>query len=131
MFLDGNWGRDAGAGYDLRGKWNVTWEARAVTEPVSVEFFAGGVSWVWDEKREERVPAPYPESMPRVTLAEERLNTTWKAFSQPLNLPVGNLACVIGPFGWLIKWDTNGVSTGRTRTLVIEIRKVFYQLRRD
>jgi nucleoside phosphorylase len=125
MFLSG-WGTEPG-GYDLRGRTRVAWQARSVGGPVSVEFIAGGVMWVWNEEVGQKVGVPYPDSMRRITLAEVELNDTWQAFSADLPVPVEELRAVVAPFGWVVKWDANGVSALSPRTLVLEIREIFYE----
>ncbi len=127
LFLDGDWGRESGRGYDLRGRRTVTWKARSITGNVAVEFFAGGVNWVWDEQSHTKTKAPYPDSMRRETLVHAELTPKWQTFSWTITSTDEDLKAVIGPFGWIITWDSNGVTPSQTKTFTVEIRDVTYE----
>ncbi|GAF81689.1 unnamed protein product, partial [marine sediment metagenome] len=68
-------------GYDLRGFRGIEWEARAIGDPVKVEFFIGGIDRVWkknEDGRWEFVRAPYPDTMPRTSLGIRKLTNEWQ-----------------------------------------------------
>jgi hypothetical protein len=127
MFLDGDWGKDSGAGFDLRGRPVIKWEARSLNGPVFVAFVAGGVTWVWDDVAKKRVDPPYPDSMPSIKLGEPQLTREWQAFNPQLSLSDDDLRAVVGAFGWIIKWDSNGVQVKQPKTFIIEVRNISYE----
>jgi hypothetical protein len=130
MLLDGDWGRTAGAGYDLRGSTVISWEARSLSGNVWVRFVAGGVNWVWDEKTGVKVPAPFPESLPDLQLGEHDLTGQWQHFEFPLdgNVRPADLRLVEAPFGWEISLNSNMGENGQPRTFfIIEVRNISYR----
>jgi hypothetical protein len=67
--------------------------------------------------------------MRRVELANEELTENWKPFDVPLtSVTDKDLKAVVGSFGWIVTWSSNGVVEGRPKTFVIEIRDVSYRL---
>lgn len=127
MFLDGDWGKDSGEGFDLRGRPVIKWEARSLSGPVWVQFGAGGVIWVWDKVAKKRVDPPNPDSMPSIKLGEPLLTAEWQAFNPRLSLSDAALKRVIGAFWWIIKWDSNGVQVKQPKTFSIEVRNISYE----
>jgi hypothetical protein len=130
MLLDGDWGRTAGAGYDLRGSTTISWEARSLSGNVFVQFLLGSESWVWDEKAGIQVNAPYPGSLLSRQLEEPQLTGQWQRFTYRLdkNVSAAELQAVIAPFGWIIKLDSNKDDHGHPRTsFTIEVRNISYE----
>lgn len=130
VLLDGDWGRTAGAGYDLRGSTMISWEARSLDGNVFVQFLLGSESWVWDEKTGVQVNAPYPGSLLSRQLEEPELTGQWQRFTYRLdkNVSTAELQAVIAPFGWIIKLGSNKDDHGQPRTsFTIEVRKISYE----
>ena len=137
MYLDppNNWGELEEGGYDLRGFRQITWEARSVEGDVYTQFVIGGIVWQWDDINRDKVNSPYPDSMPRTSLGTKRLDNGWQSFSFDLSqLPEETLACMIGGFGWVISWGSNGVEINAARigpiqakTFIIELRNIRYE----
>lgn len=129
MLLDGDWGRTARAGYDLRGSIMISWDARSLSGNVFVRFLAGSENWVWDEKAIAKVDAPYPGSLPNLPLGERELTGQWKHFTYRVdkNVRAADLQAVIAPFGWIISLDSNQGDHGQSRTFFnIEVRNISY-----
>lgn len=143
MLLDppNNWGVDETGGYDLRGATTVTWEARSLSGNVYVEFVIGGVTWHWKQNEKtqcwEKVPVPYPDSLPRLSLGVKQLTETTQSFQFDLShLPQEYLRKVVGAFGWTISWADNGVvqdpaapysAPPQPREMIIEVSHVRYE----
>lgn len=137
LYLDSpnNFGTDPHGGYDLRGRHIIKWQARSLNGPAYVEFVAGGVVWMWDEKTHTRVPVPYPDSMPRTSLGIQELTETWQTFQFDLSaLSQDELRDVVAGFGWVITWDSNGVELNdagteaqQPKTFIIEIQGIAYE----
>lgn len=138
MYLDppNNFGQVYG-GFDLRPVREILrWEARGVGENVVVEFVIGGIDWVWDEKEKKKVKPPYPDSMPG-TRVTKKLISDWQSFEYSLSrLEKKNFKRVVGGFGWVINWGSNGVKTNESgtgaenpKTFTIEIRNIRYERR--
>ena len=127
MYLDppNNWGMLYG-GQDLRGFKSITFEARSLGGPVNVVFVVGGVSSVWDDKAARQVPNLFPDKY--YIRRPDQLTTKWKRITIPLDGPPENLQRVIGVFGWMITWESNGIKAlddgmpDRSKTFTIEIR---------
>jgi hypothetical protein len=118
-----NFGTNPQGGYDLRpvsGK--IQWEARSLQGNATVDFFIGGINWIWDEKILVKVEAPYPDSMPYVHLSSPFLNSQWQTHKVDLShLPDDYFRCVIGALGWSIAWGAD-----RPSQYIIEIRNITY-----
>ena len=124
-------------GYDLRGFRGIEWEARAVDDPMEVEFFIGGIDRVWHQDTDGRwefVRAPYPDTMPRTGLGIRKLTKEWQTFRVSLSdRPEEAFARVVGGFGWVATWGNNGVQATESgmrpsaiKKLAFEVRNVFY-----
>jgi hypothetical protein len=139
MYLDprGNWGTDPDGGYDLRTCHRaIKWEARTTEGEVNVEFVIGGDKRQWSPKGNEQYP--FPNSIDK-SLGVKHLTAQWQPLGQPLEADLSKLADdrfkrVIGGFGWVIAWDSNGVKlnkdqTGpeKSKTFTIEIRNIRYE----
>ena len=96
-----------------------------------------GINWVWkqsEDKRWEIVSAPYPDTMPRISLGTRKLTNEWQTFSESLeDQPEGNFARVVGGFGWVANWGNNGVEPdasgmrpSEVKTFTFEVRDIFY-----
>lgn len=131
-----DWGTKYG-GYDLRGFKYITWEARSKNDPVTVEFVIGGIEWYWTETESGKfiqAPAPYKDTMPRISLGNYKLTNEWKRFEIDLShLGKNYFKRLRGGFGWTASWGNNGVSINDTgvgpnqvRTLEFEMRNIFY-----
>jgi hypothetical protein len=130
-------GTEPDAGYDLRGFKSVKWRARSTSGPVEVEFFIGGITWIWtqEDQKHVRKPVPYPDSMPRTSLGTKKLTPDWQEFDYSLaGQPDNNLKRVVGAFGWTANWGSNGVEantfgTGSIseRRFEIEIPEIRYE----
>ncbi len=134
----GNFGTDPKGGYDLRNVSDVLrWEARSVEGEVYVEFVIGGITWIWDELARERIPAPYPDSLPHTSLGTKKLTTTWQSFNEDLHKRgrvADDFKRTVGGFGWVIAWAANGVeldeegiSPKEKKVFTIEIRNISYE----
>ena len=133
----GAFGTVPDGGYDLRGFRAIEWEARAIGDPVKVEFFIGGINRVWKKNTDgtwKFVRAPYPDTMPRRSLGTKKLTTEWQSFREPLaDQPESNFARVVGGFGWIANWGNNGVEPNESgkgpsevKKFTFEVRNVFY-----
>lgn len=136
MYLEpqNNFGTDPTGGFDLRELHRLLkWEARSLKGEVNVEFLIGGVNWVW--KNMTRVPAPNPGSLPKLSLGIRKLTKDWKTFEYYLSQrPEREFRRVIGGFGWVINWGSNGIklnedkkSPDQVKTFEIEIRNARYE----
>lgn len=136
MYLDprDNWGTDPEGGYDLRKCHRVIkWDARSADGEVDVEFVIGGDKWEWDLRTHEKAKLPYPNTINR-SLGTEHLTTEWQQFKTDLSkIADDRFKRVVGGFGWVIAWDSNGVRLNRDRTgaeqprtFTIEIRDIQY-----
>lgn len=125
-----NWGTDSHCGFDLRGRHTLTWKAHSLSGSVYVEFVIGGVVWQWDATTHTKVPVPYPESLPRISLGIKKLTPTWQTFTYDLSaLPADYLRSVVAGFGWVITWDSSGgqrTGSEQPQTFIFEIQDVFY-----
>jgi hypothetical protein len=135
MYLDprGNWGSDPEGGYDLRSCHRVIkWEARSIDGPVEVKFVLGGDKR--DAATKERGKFPYPNSIDQ-RLGTKKLDAQWQPFEFDLsNIPDDRFKRVVGGFGWVIAWSSNGVKLNKeqtgadqAKTFTIEIRNVRYE----
>jgi hypothetical protein len=131
-----NWGTDPQGGRDLRGGYRVLrWEARSEGGEAYAEFVIGGVNWVLDSANKERSAAPYPDSLGRRSLGTKQLTAEWQPFEFDLSrIPREELARVVGGFGWVISWGSNGVTINEARTgpvqskvFIIEVRNVRFE----
>lgn len=135
MYLEprGNWGTDPGGGYDLRGCHGaIKWEARSVNGPVQVKFVLGGDKR--DMATKERGRFLYPNTIDQ-GLGTKSLDDQWRPFEFDLSkIPGDRFKRVVGGFGWVIAWSSNGIKlnkeqTGadKPKTFTIEIRNVRYE----
>ncbi len=133
----GAFGTAPNGGYDLRGFRGIEWEARAIGDPVKVEFFIGGIDRVWKKSGDGRwqfVGAPYPDTMPRTSLGIRKLTNEWRTFGVFLeDQPESNFGRVVGGFGWIANWGNNGVEpdesgmgSNKVKKFTFELRNVFY-----
>jgi hypothetical protein len=139
MFLDppSNWCLFPDGGFDLRGIRTIQWEARSLRGDVNVEFVIGGVKWKWDETEKEiQVCEPSSiDSMPRDGLGIYKLTDTWQEFRVDLTgHPESDFQCLVGGFGWVIGWGSNGVyldekqtEAEQPKTFTIELRNIRYE----
>lgn len=137
MYLNppNNFGVDPNGGFDLRSiRRVIKWEARSVEREVNVEFVIGGVTWIWDDESRERQDAPYPDSMPRLSLGIKTLTEDWQSFEFDLSgKPEDDFKRVVGGFAWVISWGSNGVQLNEegtpepSKTFTIEIRNIRYE----
>jgi hypothetical protein len=139
MYLDppNNFGERCG-GFDLRPvRGVIRWEARSADDNVYVEFVIGGINWIWNEQTKQKVTSPFPDSMPAVPLGVKKLTSKWQSFEYSfLGLPKKDFRRVLGGFGWVINWNSNGVETDETgnaprnpKVFTIEIRNIRYERR--
>jgi hypothetical protein len=120
------WGTDSRGGYDLRGFRRIVWKARSLEGTVNVEFIIGGVTWMWDDKRRKKVDSPYPDTMPNISLGTKKLTPQWQSFDDGgklSELSEDNFKRVVGGFGWIITWGSNGIELNDERTGPKEIKK--------
>jgi hypothetical protein len=132
-----NWGTAPRGGFDLRGYRIIRWEARSLSDEVKVEFVIGGINWIWDALKKERVEPPYPDSLRYQRLGIKTLTPQWQSFEFILasaNIPEEEFACVVGAFSWVISWGSNGVKLNATetgpenpKTFVLEVRNIRYE----
>ncbi|MFZ0774711.1 MAG: hypothetical protein WCA49_24285 [Candidatus Sulfotelmatobacter sp.] len=135
MYLNpkNNWGTDPDGGYDLRSCHGaIKWEARSADGEVDVAFVIGG------DKRnlttKDQAKFPYPNTIDR-SLGTRHLKAEWLPFDADLSkIPDDKFKRVVGGFGWLIKWESNGVKLNREqtgaehpKTFTIEIRNIRYE----
>lgn len=137
MYLDpqGNWGTDPDGGYDLRTCHRaLKWEARSTDGEINVEFVVGGDKKQWDPRTNERANFPYPNSVSR-NLGAKKLTPQWQQFEADLSkIPDDRFKRIVGGFGWIMTWDSNGVKLNKEqtgaeqpKTFTIEIRNVRYE----
>jgi hypothetical protein len=119
-----NSGTDPTGGFDLRQVKNtITWEARSLQGDQYVQFFIGGVNWIWNEEQKIKETPPYPDTLPRLSLGNYLLTSSWQTFSANLAYyPDDYFGCVLGGFGWIITWGST-----HPETYVIEVRNIYYQ----
>jgi hypothetical protein len=119
-----NSGTDPTGGYDIRQVKNaITWEARSLQGEVNVQFVIGGIDWIWNEEQKVRETPPYPDTLPRLSLGNHLLTSSWQTFSVNLAYnPDDYFGCVLGGFGWVIKWGTT-----HPETYEIEVRNIYYK----
>ncbi len=141
MYLNppNNFGTDPRGGYDLRGFRRIMWEARSVNGPVNVEFVAGGIDTIFDDEQKKKAPAPYPDSLPKVPIGPRSLTDEWReyTFDLPGYVTKEHLRRVVGGFGWVCSWGSNGIkeverqdgliTPDQERTLIFELRNVRYE----
>jgi hypothetical protein len=112
-------------GYDLRGFRRIVWEARSTGAPANVEFVMGGVTWFWKMDplgNCTQVRAPYPDTMPQVSLGIRQLTEEWQTFDFSLAAQSEqNLKRVVGGFGWVAN---AGSGPGR---IEFEVRNIRYE----
>ena len=129
------WGDRHDCGYDLRGFRRIRWEARSLNGEATVEFVVGTDNWRWDNKNGqwERANVPFPGTVPSQTLRVETLTSEWKPLEKEFP-PELNFSRVVGGFGWVMNWGSNGVEPGEggkgakeAKTFVIEIQNVRYE----
>jgi hypothetical protein len=129
-----NWGDVAGS--DLRAfGHSISWEARSLRGPVSIEFVIGGVAWKWDYRSKTRVSVTCPDTLRRRGLGVYSLGTRWRHFSVDISdIPTDQFYNVEGAFAWIISWPNNGVTLNRRRThavvpktFVVDVRNIRYQ----
>lgn len=141
MFLDppSNWGNYPGR--DLRGFKTIKWESRSLGGNIYAEFLIGGVLWQWklDDKTNcwTKMPVPYSDSMPRISLGIKQLTSQSQSFQYDLSdLPEEYFRNVVGGFGWTISWSANGVDINdrstppgpvQSKTIVIEVSSIRYE----
>ncbi|MGH9823400.1 MAG: hypothetical protein ACREDR_09125, partial [Blastocatellia bacterium] len=137
MYLDppNNWGDQPGL--DLRGYKTVKWDARSLDGEVKTEFVIGGVVWKWNNEEKIKTAVFCPDSMPRISLGLKNLGDVWQSFEYEISdQPDDDFTSVIGGFGWVITWSSNGVQLNEARsgpvqprTFKIEIRNIRYERR--
>lgn len=128
------WGDLPECGYDLRRfRGTVVWEARSIGGRVNVEFLIGGVTWLWKQDEHGkwfRSPAPYGDSMPRISLGIRSLSEEWQPFEASLSdLPEENFTRVVGAFGWTASWSNNAVESNDEGTAPVEPKKLTFEIR--
>jgi hypothetical protein len=125
IFLDppNNFGTSASGGFDLREvSGTIRWEARSLAGEASVNFYIGGVEWMWDEEQMDRVSVPYPDTLPRLSLGSRVISGEWQTFEYDISIyPEVYFRCVIGAFGWSIAWGAQ-----HPPVYDIEVRNVTY-----
>ncbi len=135
MYLDPrwNWGSDPEGGYDLRTCHSaIRWEARSIDGPVQVKFVFGGDKH--DLPTKERKKFQFPNSIDQ-SLGTKKLDSKWQSFEFPLStIPDDHFKRVVGGFGWVISWSSNGVNLNKDgtgaeqpKTFTIEVRNVRYE----
>ncbi len=133
----GAFGTAPNGGYNLLGFRGIEWEARAIGDPVDVEFFIGGIDRIWIQDSDGRWKfdrAPYPDTMPRRSLGTRKLTNEWQTFRESLaDQPESTFARVVGGFGWIANWGNNGVEpdesgmgSNKVKKFTFEVRNVFY-----
>jgi hypothetical protein len=137
MYLNpkNNWCTDLRGGYDLRGFRTIKWEARSVSGEVNTEFVFGGVNWRWDDVNKVKQNCTYPDSLPSKSMGIKLLNATWQEFRYDLTqLSDDDLRYVVGGFGWVINWESEGVrfvpeknGSDKSKTITIELRNIRYE----
>jgi hypothetical protein len=104
-----NWGSFPNAGIDLTGATELSFWARGEKGGERVEFFALGVGWNADMKRQAgidnvlidpatRAPFAHPDSSPKVSSGYLMLLPQWREYT--LHLRGANMHYVLGGFGW-------------------------------
>ena len=128
----GNWGTMPGGGKDLSDYNRIHWEARSLGEPVNVEFFIGGVTWIWgkdDDGKPKIVEPPYP-GVPKYGLGTHKLTSTWQEFDVPLRVQKKeDLARVICGFGWVASWGNNDVHLDENGKGPVEKKKFEFEIK--
>lgn len=137
MLLDppNNWGLIENGGYDIRRFKTISWEARSIEDNVYVEFLIGGVNWLWNDDTKTKEPTPYPDSLPRTSLGTYLLTSEFQTFQYDLSkIQDDYLMNVIGGFGWVVSWSSNGVHINddhtapiQSKTIVIEVEQIQYK----
>ena len=68
--------------------------------------------------------------MPRTSLGIRKLTNEWQTFRVSLeDQPGGNLAKVVGGFGWVANWGNNGVEPDEAGTGPSEVKKFTFEVR--
>jgi hypothetical protein len=122
-------------GVNLQGFRRLKWEARSLGRDVEVEFIIGGIAWVWDERKKEKIEPPYPDSMRRVGLGQKTLTSKWQTYEVDLSdREKSQLDRVVNGFSWLVRWSSNGVGLkadqsgpNQIKTFRFEIKNIRYE----
>ena len=119
------WGNVPECGYDFRRfRGTVVWEARSIGGRVNVEFL------IDEHDKWFRSPAPYGDSMPRISLGIHSLCEEWQPFEVLLfDLPEENFTRVVGAFGWTASWSNNVVESDDKGTAPVEPGKFTFEIR--
>jgi len=127
----GNFGTMSGGGKDLSAYNKIHWEGRSLGDPVNVEFFIGGVTWIWgkdDDGKPKIVEPPYP-GVPKYGLGTHKLTSDWQEFDVPLGVEKEDLDPVICGFGWVASWGNNDVQLDEDGTGPVEKKKFEFEIR--
>jgi hypothetical protein len=135
---ENNFGETSDSGYDLRGFRKVVFDARSLGDDVNVEFFVGGINWIWKQNtsgKYEKVASPYPDSMPKVKTGIKKITNDWQTVVLSLaDQRDDNLRRVVGGFGWTIDWGSNKVELNEsgkepkaTREFKFELKNLRYE----
>ncbi len=98
-----DFGKEPGAGVDLRGATRLTFLARGERGGERVEFFCLGVG---RDPATGRPVAPNPDSDRKASTGWVTLSRDWRAYSIPL--AGTDLGYVVGGFGWVTNARANG-----------------------
>jgi len=127
----GNFGTMSGGGKDLSDYNKIHWEGRSLGDPVNVEFFIGGVTWIWGKDSDGKpkiVEPPYP-GVPKYGLGTYKLTSDWQEFDVPLHIGKADLKRVICGFGWVASWGNNDVQLNEDGTGPVEKKKFEFEIR--
>ena len=126
-----DFGSSPSCGWDLRGFHRVTWEARSAgKDDIDVDFFVGGIDWVWQQKdgKWTTVSPPYPDSMPRAGLGSKNLTHEWQTFHESVDQPAESFKRVVGGFGWSMSWGSRHSENHDDKSpLILELRNIRYE----
>ncbi len=119
-------------GWDLRGFDAILWEARALDDPVKVDFFLGGIDWIWEKQGNcwAKIRPKYADSMTRVGLGLRTLTDEWQTFRVPLTeMKSDDFKRVVGGFGWTVSWGNNGIRAADSGSRPQEQKLFRFQVR--
>lgn len=119
-------------GWDLRGFDTILWEARALDGPVKVEFFLGGIDWIWEKRGGcwARTRPKYADTMTRVGLGIRTLTGEWQTFRVRLTeMKSNDFKRVVGGFGWIVSWGNNGIQPDESGLRPLERKQFRFQVR--
>lgn len=93
----------------------------------------GGVTWGWGEEQTLE-QAPFPDSLPRVSLGTRLIEPGCESFEYDLSDVADDaFAAVRGGFGWVVSatgngiaWEASDAAPAAPRTVVLEIDRVVY-----